>query len=67
MGVCGSRGTVPAEDRWNADLIISGLVDREHGLEIVAAAASIPPAAPAPCLCWFWSDATQTQGYWDHC
>lgn len=37
------------------------------GAIIVAAAASVPPAAPAPGLCWFWSDATQTQGYWDYC
>lgn len=37
------------------------------GAIIVAAAASVAPAAPAPGLCWFWSDATQTQGYWDYC
>lgn len=30
----------------------------------VAAAAPRPPAAN---LCWFWSDSTQMQGYWDYC
>jgi hypothetical protein len=30
-------------------------------------AASAVPVAPAPGLCWFWTDASQTRGYWDYC
>ncbi len=29
--------------------------------------ASTPPPAPAPGLCWFWSNSAGTQGYWDYC
>jgi hypothetical protein len=37
------------------------------GTVIAAAAAGVAPAAPGPNMCWFWSDASQTQGYWDYC
>ena len=30
-------------------------------------AASTIPVAPAPGLCWYWTDATQSNGYWDYC
>jgi hypothetical protein len=30
-------------------------------------AATAVPAAPAPNLCWYWADPTNTQGYWDYC
>jgi hypothetical protein len=30
-------------------------------------AATAPPPVPAPGLCWFWSNAASTQGYWDYC
>jgi hypothetical protein len=29
--------------------------------------AATPPPVPAPGLCWFWSNAVNTQGYWDYC
>jgi hypothetical protein len=29
--------------------------------------ATAPPPVPAPGLCWFWSTAASTQGYWDYC
>jgi hypothetical protein len=25
------------------------------------------PAAPAPNLCWYWTDSNMVQGYWDYC
>jgi hypothetical protein len=34
---------------------------------MIVVAASVPPAAPAPNLCWYWADASNTQGYWDYC
>jgi hypothetical protein len=30
-------------------------------------AASAVPIAPASNLCWFWTDASFTRGYWDFC
>ena len=30
-------------------------------------AATAPPPAPSPALCWFWSSPAHTQGYWDYC
>jgi hypothetical protein len=30
-------------------------------------AATAPPPAPSPQLCWFWSSPAQNQGYWDYC
>jgi hypothetical protein len=30
-------------------------------------AATAIPVVPAPGLCWYWTDATNTQGYWDYC
>ena len=30
-------------------------------------AATAPPPAPSPELCWFWSSPAQNQGYWDYC
>jgi hypothetical protein len=30
-------------------------------------AVSVAPVAPAPNLCWYWADPSQTQGYWDYC
>jgi hypothetical protein len=30
-------------------------------------AATTVPTPPAQNLCWFWSDSTNTHGYWDYC
>jgi hypothetical protein len=30
-------------------------------------AATTIPAAPSPDLCWYWSNSSQSQGYWDYC
>jgi hypothetical protein len=35
-------------------------------LGTLIAVTAIPPV-PAPGLCWYWTDASQTQGYWDYC
>ena len=44
--------------------VIGGVV---LGTVIVATAVGVAPAAPGPNMCWFWTDAAQTQGYWDYC
>jgi hypothetical protein len=30
-------------------------------------AASTIPAAPSSNLCWYWSNSSNTRGYWDYC
>ena len=30
-------------------------------------AATAVPVTPAPNLCWYWTNSSQTQGYWDYC
>jgi hypothetical protein len=37
------------------------------GTVIAASAAGVAPAAPAPNMCWIWSDSSRTRGYWDYC
>jgi hypothetical protein len=37
------------------------------GAVVVGTAASVVPAAPAPGLCWYWTDSSETRGYWDYC
>lgn len=37
------------------------------GTVIAVAAGNAAPAAPAPGLCWYWSDSSRTRGYWDYC
>jgi hypothetical protein len=36
-------------------------------LGTVLGAAAYAATPPAPNLCWYWADPTQTQGYWDYC
>ena len=45
--------------------VIGGVV---LGTILTAAAVGVAPAyAPAPNLCWYWSDPGLTQGFWDYC
>lgn len=34
---------------------------------IVAVAANTPPPPPSPDLCWTWTNAARTRGYWYYC
>jgi len=34
---------------------------------VVAVAATAAPAPPSPNLCWYWTNSSQTKGYWDYC
>jgi hypothetical protein len=36
-------------------------------LGTVLGAAAYAATPPAPNLCWYWADPSQTQGYWDYC
>jgi hypothetical protein len=37
------------------------------GSILTAAAIGVAPVAPAPGLCWYWSDPYGYRGYWDYC
>jgi hypothetical protein len=37
------------------------------GTVIAVSAAHAVPVAPGPNACWYWSDPTETRGYWDYC
>jgi hypothetical protein len=37
------------------------------GTVIAAAAAGAAPTPPAPNLCWYWTNPSKTNGYWDYC
>jgi hypothetical protein len=30
-------------------------------------AATVVPTAPASDLCWYWTNSSETRGYWDYC
>ena len=37
------------------------------GTVLAVGAVGIAPIAPAPDLCWYWSDPAMINGYWDYC
>lgn len=37
------------------------------GTVIAVSAAHAVPVAPGPNACWYWSDPTESRGYWDYC
>jgi hypothetical protein len=37
------------------------------GSFIAVSAMGVAPVAPAPNMCWFWTDSMQMSGYWDYC
>jgi len=55
------RGVRP----W-APLPYYGAVVAGVAIGTIIVATAVPPA-PAPQLCWYWSNPAQNQGYWDYC
>lgn len=55
----------PAWYRWPA----GGAIAAGAALGFVAAGAAVAyaGAAPAPGMCWYYTDMTRTQGFWDTC
>lgn len=52
---------------WRRDRtreIVAGVV---LGAVITAAVRGAVPPAPAPGICWVWSDPYRERGYWDRC
>jgi hypothetical protein len=37
------------------------------GTIIGANAVGVAPVAPAPNVCWYWTNPAKDKGYWDHC
>lgn len=55
----------PGWYRWPAGGAIAA--GAALGFVTAAAAASWAGAAPAPGMCWYYTDPTRTQGFWDTC
>jgi hypothetical protein len=52
--------------KWNRRAYY-GTVIGGVAIGTVLGAAAYAATPPAPNLCWYWADPTQTQGYWDYC
>jgi hypothetical protein len=37
------------------------------GTIVAATVIGSAPVAPAPNMCWYWADPSQSRGYWDYC
>lgn len=61
----GVRWARPGWYRWPA----GGAIAAGAALGFVAAgtAAAYAGAAPAPGMCWYYTDPSRTQGFWDAC
>lgn len=55
---------VPATRPWYWGRVVAGVT---IGTIVTVAAVDSVPKAPSPELCWFWSDASKTRGYWNYC
>ncbi|MGN6097684.1 MAG: hypothetical protein ACTHP8_15785 [Bosea sp. (in: a-proteobacteria)] len=55
---------MPAVRPWYWGRVVAGVT---IGTIITVAAVNSVPKAPSPELCWFWSDASKTRGYWNYC
>jgi len=43
------------------------VVGPRGGVVTAATAAAWAGAAPAPGMCWYYTDPSRTQGFWDYC
>ncbi len=61
----GVRWARPGWYRWPAGGAIAA--GAAIGFVTAASAAAWAGAAPAPGMCWYYTDPSQTQGFWDSC
>ena len=61
----GVRWARPGWYRWPAGGAIAA--GAALGFVTAASAAAWAGAAPGPGLCWYYTDPSQTQGFWDAC
>jgi hypothetical protein len=61
----GVRWARPAHYRWpRGGAIAAGAA---IGFVTAATAAAWAGTAPAPGMCWYYTDPSRTQGFWDYC
>jgi hypothetical protein len=61
----GVRWARPGHYRWpRGGAIAAGAA---IGMVTAATAAAWAGAAPAPGMCWYYTDPSRTQGFWDYC
>jgi hypothetical protein len=61
----GGRWARPGWYRWpRGGAIAAGAA---IGFATAATAAAWAGAAPAPGMCWYYTDPSRTQGFWDYC
>jgi hypothetical protein len=61
----GVRWARPGWYRWPAGGAIAA--GAALGFVAAASAAAYAGAAPAPGMCWYYTDPSRTQGFWDAC
>jgi hypothetical protein len=62
----GRRGWArPGSYRWPAGGAIAA--GAAIGFVTAATAVAVAGAAPAPGMCWYYTDPARTQGFWDYC
>jgi len=61
----GVRWARPGWYRWPAGGAIAA--GAAIGFVTAASAAAWAGAAPAPGMCWYYTDPSRTQGFWDSC
>jgi len=65
VGRPGARWVRPGAYHWpRGGAIAAGAA---IGFVAAATAAAWAGAAPAPGMCWYYTDLTRTRGFWDYC
>lgn len=55
---------IPAVRPWYWGTVVAGVT---IGTIIAVSVANTVPPAPSPELCWYWTSASKTRGYWSYC
>ncbi|QGM45751.1 hypothetical protein [Methylocystis heyeri] len=55
---------IPAVRPWYWGNVVAGVT---IGAIIAVAVVGSAPKAPSPELCWYWTSASKTRGYWSYC
>ena len=58
------RPVRPWEKKPHYGKVIAGVT---LGTIIAATAVGVVPVAPAPNVCWYWTNPVKDKGYWDYC
>jgi hypothetical protein len=55
---------IPTVRPWYWGSVVAGVT---IGTIIAVSVAKTVPPAPSPELCWYWTSASKTKGYWSYC